>query len=194
MFAVIGELLSTIWISRSTVEMRMERGVNRWSGRTSLAEDLAALKANLLTSEGCDLSVIFEVEIPSNPKEEVELRLMLYGLDMLTPYQSPIVQLRLLGESIDATAYLLEQINCWEKAHRLLEVQLYTWRIYGWTTISQSLVRPNFIRLGIFQSGKPGPTWLSQPATMVHLEKLVQLEISCASWLKGLRLRYTLHY
>jgi hypothetical protein len=124
----------------------------------------------------------------TSPRQEAELRLVLYAIDMLAPYQSQVVKVSLIGTQVDAMAYLLERItNRWKMVRRLLKIGFIgrasgDGELHGWTTISQSLVHPSFMRLGMPQSEKP--TWLSLPAKMSHLESLTQLEIPSTSWLR----------
>jgi hypothetical protein len=186
----------SFWIARSTVRMSVS-GTRPSNRAKSLAEGLAKFRATLFTSEKCDLSITFEVGIPSNPGQEAELRLMLHAVDMLTPYEQQIVQIRLEGGQTDIVAHLIERITRWKMAQRLVDIEfeIDSRFLARWRNISQSQVRPDFMQLGIPQSRSP--TWLSLPtvASMAHFENLDRLKIPSASWLNdGLILPRTLHH
>jgi hypothetical protein len=182
---------TSFWVARLLLEVGE---LADKSGRTSLAKDLATSQAHLLTSEGCDLAVTFRVVTPIYSEQEVEERLMLHALRMLAPYQSQIVQFSLEGYRTDAAIYLLEQITChWKMTRRLLEIQFTPLENYGWGTISESLDHLNLTRLDMLGSRRP--TWMSLPATMVHLANLHRLEIPGVAWLNGdLILPHTLRH
>jgi hypothetical protein len=176
---------TSFWIARSFVSMS---GPERQADRKPLAKDLADFQAQLLTSEGCDLAITFRTAMPSKSEQQMELRLMIHALYLLTPYQSQLVQFRLEGDHTDLTAYLFEHITShWKMAQRLLEIWIEIWGPYE--TISQMRDRSSF---GILQSRKP--TRMSLPINMTHLKNLDLLRISSALWLNYLTLPHTLRH
>lgn len=173
------------WIARLELSVvRMVPG-NSHSG-PSPAQQLTIFYRTLLTSQGCDLSIIFwgAIQVLGSPDRiyVTANRLVLYAMDMLTPYQNQITSIHLLGQDSDTCVYLLELLTShWKDMPRLSEVTFP--ENYRVMTMPELVEQTSDFGYGSLLTKRA--IRMTRPITMGHLRHLVRLTVPSALWLNG---------